>query len=269
VKIAVVSDIHGNLAALRAVAEDIRSEGVDEVINLGDLLSGPLQPAETAEFLMARDWITIAGNHERQLLEAFDSGAVNADPSSSDGYAATCIDPNHANWLRSLAPTLRVGDEILLVHGTPASDLVYWLETVTPDFGGHGSPGIRAAGATEVRNRLKAGGPEAAQARLALCGHSHVPRIVQCGPTLIVNPGSVGLQAYDDRMPHYHQVEIGSPHARYAIVEQRAPGWQARIVAVAYDWTAASQAAAGRGRREWAYALTTGRMPLWASTMRG
>jgi predicted phosphodiesterase len=267
-KLAVVSDIHGNLPALQAVAEDIRNEGADQVLNLGDILSGPLQPAETAEFLMARDWITIAGNHERQLLEAYGLGAERADPSTSDGYAATQITADHAHWLRALPPTLRLGDDILLVHGSPVGDEQYWLEEVTPDFGQHGSWGIRAASANEVRNRLKAAGPEGASAKLALCGHSHVPRIVASGTTLIVNPGSVGVQAYFDGEPHYHQVENGHPHARYAIVELRGKVWEARLVAIAYDWNAASGMAVRRGRREWAHALVTGRNPAWAATMR-
>ena len=53
---AVVSDIHGNLPALQAVVAD--AGAVDGWLNLGDILSGPLWPRETAEFLMARGWPT-------------------------------------------------------------------------------------------------------------------------------------------------------------------------------------------------------------------
>ena len=52
-RIALVSDIHGNLAALEAVAADIRRRGVDRVANLGDNVSDPLWPQETAHYLMA------------------------------------------------------------------------------------------------------------------------------------------------------------------------------------------------------------------------
>ena len=52
-RIALVSDIHGNLPALEAVAADIRRRGADRVVNLGDNLSGPLLPRETAQWLMA------------------------------------------------------------------------------------------------------------------------------------------------------------------------------------------------------------------------
>lgn len=64
-RIAVVSDIHGNLDALEAVMADLRGRAIDRVVNLGDSLAGPLLPKETAQFFMARqDWIHLAGNHD-------------------------------------------------------------------------------------------------------------------------------------------------------------------------------------------------------------
>jgi len=102
-KLAVISDIHGNLPALQAVLDDIASLQVDQVVNLGDILSGPLWPAETADFLMARGFTTIAGNHERQLLKLWDAGAQAWDPAGSDGFAATKIGAKHADWMRALS----------------------------------------------------------------------------------------------------------------------------------------------------------------------
>ena len=67
-----------------------------------------------------------------------------------------------------------------------------------------------------------------------LCGHTHTPRIARVvhdeghdstGATLVVNPGSVGVPAYDDDHPHEHRVETGSPHARWALIERDAGGW--------------------------------------------
>lgn len=75
-RIALVSDIHGNLAALEAVAADFKRRGVDAVANLGDSLSGPLLPLETAQFLMAQDWTHLAGNHERQRSGRRGAGGV-------------------------------------------------------------------------------------------------------------------------------------------------------------------------------------------------
>lgn len=244
-RIAIVSDIHGNLPALEAVVEDIERRGADAIVNLGDSLSGPLMPLETARFLMAQDWVQLAGNHERQLL------TVPADKrGASDAFAHARLGAKEFAWIASLTHTHRFSAEVMLCHGTPASDLEYFLETVAPnDF--------RAATQTEIDARL--GDVDAA---LVACGHTHVPRVVHASSgQLIVNPGSVGLPAYDDIHPYPHAVETGSPHARYAIVEQRDGDWTARLVAVPYDHTAMAKLALENGRPDWAHALKTGRMP--------
>jgi putative phosphoesterase len=247
--IAVLSDIHGNLAALDAVLADVATQGCDVVVNLGDILSGPLQPAETADRLMALPHIvTIAGNHERQLL-----GVQDADPLSSDGYAALHTSAEHRAWLRSLPQTHWLRDDILLVHGTPHSDHTYWLESVDPVA----PDGFRAATPDEVRERLG----DVGAARLVLCGHTHVPRTVQCGGVCIANPGSVGLQAYTDDHVAPHRMQVGTPHARYAIArEVPGGGWRIEHRAVAYDWHPPAALAAQRGRPDWAEALATGRV---------
>ena len=96
-KIAAISDIHGNLAALDAVLADIRQRGADLIVNLGDILSGPLQPRETASRLMALDLPTIRGNHERQILEA-DRSSMGA----SDAFADANITAEQRHWIASL-----------------------------------------------------------------------------------------------------------------------------------------------------------------------
>ncbi|MEM6796186.1 MAG: metallophosphoesterase family protein, partial [Acidobacteriota bacterium] len=68
-RLALLADIHGNLAALDAVLMDLSRRRVDRVINLGDHASGPLMPAETVRRLRSQEgWLHLAGNHERQLL---------------------------------------------------------------------------------------------------------------------------------------------------------------------------------------------------------
>ncbi|NWK95650.1 YfcE family phosphodiesterase [Sphingobium lactosutens] len=241
-RIAVLSDIHGNLIALDAVLADIATHAVDRIVNLGDILSGPLLPCETADRLMALDLPTIRGNHERQLLTLAPEAM-----GQSDAYAHSVLQPRHRDWIAGLPDQLWLTEELLMVHGSPDSDLVYFLETIEGDK-------LRAATASEVEDR--AGGVDAP---LILCGHTHVPRIhSRPGGGLIVNPGSVGLPAYDDDKPVPHKVETGSPHARYAIVEQGATGWTAEIVAIRYDGEAAARLADMRGRPDWAQALRTG-----------
>ncbi|WP_028225330.1 metallophosphoesterase family protein [Paraburkholderia ferrariae] len=241
-KIAALSDIHGNLAALNAVFDDIRQQGADVVVNLGDILSGPLHASETADRLIPLALPTIQGNHERQLLDT-DPARMGA----SDRFAHAALRDEHLAWLRALPATLRLDDDVLLVHGTPQDDLTYFLDTVT-------SSGCRTATHDEVRRR--AGDTDAA---LILCGHTHLQRSMKLADgRLVVNPGSVGLQAYEDERPFPHRMEMGSPHARYATVTRTALGWDVEFRSVAYDWHTAADLAAANGRPDWAVALRTG-----------
>jgi len=245
-RIAVVSDIHGNLAALQAVVEDFQRRGVDRVINLGDSLSGPLLPLQTAQWLMASGWLHLAGNHERQLLTQ-----TAAQWSPADAYAHAQLGPAEFAWMTALTPNQPDGDDIHLCHASPRSDLEYLLDTVEPG-------GVRLASADEVTQRL-----DGVRAPLVLCGHTHHPRAVRSAAgQLIVNPGSVGLQAYDDAHPHWHQIENGSPDARYAIVERGLGGWRAALICVPYDHESMARLADQRGQSDWAHALRSGYMPV-------
>lgn len=254
-KLAVLSDIHGNLPALDAVIADAEAQAVDGFVNLGDIASGPLWPAETVDRLMPLGWPTLAGNHERQVL-APATGTMGA----SDRHAAQRLRPEHRAWLASLPPAWRLHDDLLLCHGTPASDLHYLMETVTPDHVPGKSPGVRAATREELLARLGdalLGVPGA----LILCGHTHKPRCERLADgRMVVNPGSVGLPAYDDLHPHPHVIENGSPHARYAIVSRKAEGWGVKLRKVAYDHESAARQAERHGRGDWADALRTGRI---------
>ncbi|MCW7540030.1 metallophosphatase family protein [Aquabacterium sp. A7-Y] len=249
-RLAIVSDIHGNLPALDAVLADIQAAGADATLNLGDIASGPLWPCETLDRLMPLALPTIRGNHERQVLRPLEGMGL------SDRHAAERLTPPQREWLAGLPAQLRWREEVYACHGTPGSDLQYFMETVCPDFGGRGWPGVRAASHAEVLTRAGA-----AQAAVILCGHTHKPRVMQLEDgRLVVNPGSVGLQAYDDSHPHEHVMENGSPHARYALIEKGAAGWSVQLRAVPYDWEAAARQAERHGRGDWADALRTGRV---------
>ncbi|WP_066806228.1 metallophosphoesterase family protein [Sphingomonas asaccharolytica] len=239
-RIAILTDIHGNLPALEAVIADAETQGCTGFVNLGDSLSGPLWPAETADLLIDLDWPTIAGNHERQLL-TIDRARMGA----SDAFASDALGDHHLQWLASLPPTLHLSPNVLLCHGTPTDDLEHFLHTVD---------GGAAREATDVEIRERAGDRSEA---LILCGHTHLPRLVtlEDGRT-IANPGSVGLQAYDDDHPVAYRVEVSDPSARYAIVD----GTAVTFRAIDYDQKAAIRRAEMNGRDDWAIALKSGRM---------
>jgi putative phosphoesterase len=244
-KIAIVSDIHGNILALEKVVADIETRQVDCVFNLGDHISGPLYPKETLQFLMKQDWVHILGNHDRQL--------ISQNPQQhglSDSYAFSFLNDSDLDWLRTLPASTMVDKQFFLFHGTPSSDTTYLLETVQ-----HGR--ARLVTQAEIAQRL-----DGAMSQIMLCGHTHIPRVVgMAQDMLVVNPGSVGLPAYDDVTPEYHVMETGSQHARYAILEYKNCTWQAELITVSYDAQQAAQQARKNGRPDWEYALQTGFMP--------
>ncbi|MBH0236914.1 metallophosphoesterase family protein [Methylobrevis albus] len=243
-RIAVLADIHGNLAALEAVLADLRGESPDLVVNLGDCLSGPLAAGATADRLISENWLTVRGNHDRVLLTG-DRAAMG----SWDGPAFDDLAPRHFDWLRGLPETAAV-DEVLLCHGSPASDTTYLLETPRADGPALRPPADIVADLAGVT------------AKVVLCGHSHTPRAVWLADgRLVVNPGAVGIQAYRDDHPCDHLMETGSPHARYALVERGPSGWTASFRLVAYDWDDAAQRAAAAGAADWVGPLRTGRAP--------
>lgn len=242
-RIAAVSDIHGNLTALRAVLADIAPSAPDLIVNLGDCLSGPLQPAETCDLLIETGWLTIRGNHDRQVL---DRPPERMGP--SDRQTVPHLREPHRAWLRGLPASHRI-DDVLFCHATPTDDLTYLLETLDGDR-------VRLATEDEVAARLGTDAP------VVLCGHTHVARVIRTRTgQLVINPGSVGVQAYSDTEPHPHAVANGSPHARWALVEQRGGAWHAQLRAVAYDWDGEAARADRNGRPDWAYALRTGYVP--------
>lgn len=245
-RIAVLADIHGNLRALEAVLADLARRGADLVVNLGDCLSGPLQPAAVVARLMELGLPTVRGNHDRQLLDR-----PMAEMGFSDAYAAERLTTAHRDWLAALPAVLVPAEGVLACHGTPKDDLSYALEVVA------GPHHLRPATAAEAAARI---GPTPG-ASLVLCAHSHLARMGRLPDgRMALNPGSIGQPSYTGMLPFPHVVFAGTPHARYAVVERGAAGWCAEFIAVPYDWDAAAADARAAGQAEWAQALATGQL---------
>lgn len=227
-KVAVISDIHGNLHALEAVLADIEQQGVDLTVNLGDIVAGPLQPRETLERVMALGHPTIRGNHERTLF---------ADKQDLvDRFAVGQLTEQQKAWIKALPKTLVI-DDIYMCHGTPKSDTEPWLDNW---FDGRDTT---LPAESEVVAKA-----EGLDHPVLLCGHTHMPRVCRLRDgRLIVNPGAVGLQMLR-----------GAPDARYAVVERRHGQWQGAIRSVPYDWSAAASTAVANGFPKWREALETG-----------
>ncbi len=243
-QIAVISDVHGNRWALNAVLDDIRRRWLSSIVNLGDCLFGPLDPAGTAELLMLLDIPTVSGNQDKEIIDK----AIPDDQSPTLKYVRGALGPEQIAWLESLPPILDINNELALFHGTPEDDTEYLARRVD-------SSGLEDRSVDEIESRVVG-----LTNPVILCGHDHLPGEVHLSDgRLVVNPGSVGLQAYDDDIPHDHIVQTGSPHARYAILSGDEDGWQVEFVAVEYDWRTAAETADKNGRPDWAEWLRTGR----------
>ncbi len=159
------------------------------------------------------------------------------------------LPPHHLAWVAGL-PVRLDREDLRFYHGTPEHDDVYLLETVS-------KAGVHLKEETEIEALL---GPD--PAAVTFCGHSHVPRVVAVGGRLVINPGSVGLPAYDHDVPWPHVMEAGSPHARYALLTRDEEGWHIEQVLVPYPWKEAAARARHNGRPDWAEWVETGRARL-------
>jgi len=241
VKIAVLSDIHGNKDALKAVLEDIKYRNIDKVYNLGDTLYGPLFPLETYEMIMSTNIKSVSGNCDRILLQS----------SSENPTVQNVIDmlkEEHKSWLISLPFSIQT-DDFYFCHASPENDELYMLNDITPN-----SVILKQTG--EIMNLVK----DIPQ-HIIFCGHSHLPTIVYLpNNKIIINPGSVGLPAYEEVEPFYYKIESGTPFANYTVVEKRNGEWIIEQVSIPYDTTEVIKQSEAQNRSDWARALKCGRV---------
>jgi diadenosine tetraphosphatase ApaH/serine/threonine PP2A family protein phosphatase len=242
-RLAAIADVHGNYLALAAVIADIRAQGVDEIVNLGDMASGALDARRTMDALMALDATHVRGNHDRYLIDR-----PPEQMGSWDRPAHAQLEARHLDWLCAVPPTRVFRERVFLCHATPDSDEIYWLETVLPD----GT--VRMAS----RDAIEKAAMGITQP-LILCAHTHIARAVWLRDgRLIVNPGSVGCPGYRDVHPFPHVMEAGTPDARYAILELADGAWRVTFRHVPYDHDAMAALARRNGQPELASALATG-----------
>jgi putative phosphoesterase len=243
-KIALISDIHGNTWALEAVLEDLDRRGIQTVLNPGDSVYGPLDPAGTARLLMSRDFITVSGNQDRNIIEN-----RNRDTDiPTMKYVLGELDDTTLEWLESLPSTRVTEEDIFLCHGTPEHDESYLIEQI-------GSGGVRLNNPKRLDALLTS-----VTQNLIVCGHSHVFRtVMSASGKLVVNAGSAGLPAYQDEEPFVHTMENGTPHARYGIITRTRGHIRIEQIALPYDWNRAADRAAENNRKDWQKWLLTGR----------
>ncbi len=202
-RFALLSDLHGNDVAFRAVLADIRKRGADQIVCLGDIATLGAQPQRTLELLVALNCPCIMGNHDAfllqpELLQAYTSAAPVIE---SVNWCREQLSKDGLGYLATFKPFLEISlgahATLLLYHGSPRSNVDDILATTPPE---------QLDALLEHRHATVMAG-----------GHTHLQMLRQHRGSLVVNVGSVG-------MPFKEYVGGGRPtilaHAEYAVVEQ-------------------------------------------------
>ena len=226
-RLAVLSDIHGNIHALQAVWDDIRAQMPDAVMCLGDLVGYGAFPNEVIDFVRHPAIPVLMGNYDDGVgYDRDDCGCVYKDPlDDALGHQSLLwtrerVTTEHKAYLRSLPFDRRetyAGHRVRLVHGSPRKINEYLYED-RPE--------------SVFRNVARV-----AEADVLFFGHIHLPYQKRVDQTLFVNDGSVG------------KPKDGDPRAGYVIAEFR-PRLDIQFRRVAYDVAAAAQAVRQSGLPE-------------------
>jgi putative phosphoesterase len=226
-RLALISDVHGNRVALDAALADIERIGVDGGVCLGDVAQGGPQPAEVLDRVRELGWPVILGNADDFLLRVPEDSPepITERQLAVREWTRSRLTAAHLELIASFAPTIELelpaGGKLLACHGSPRSyDDVLLPETV---------PG---------RAYKK-------DADVIAGGHTHLQWTRQIGPVLFVNPGSVGLANDRHRPPDAIRP---TPVAEYALLHAGEGGIAVEFRRVPYD-VEALLAAAAAGER--------------------
>ena len=176
-KLAFISDIHGNYEALKTVLAAIDDMGIRDIVCAGDVVGYYAQINECCAELQARQIPTVMGNHDWYMAGG---GFCPRSRSVNDclAYLRTIVEPQHVEWLRTLPTQLRIGD-LRVVHGGWADPIDEYLKPSDEYF-------------------------DKVEGRFFVSGHTHIQLIHQSPTKTYCNPGSVG------------QPRDGDPRAAFA-----------------------------------------------------
>jgi putative phosphoesterase len=259
-RIAVLSDVHGNVTALEAVRKALRKEKPDVVLVAGDLVMNGAEPGATVDAIreMERDGaIVVQGNTDVAVADAdyaaafpwmLETGVSDAVRAAAE-WAHDALDDDQLGWLRRLPAErrVRVGDDlVLLTHASPGSQTQGFDKGLDP---------------STVYERISR-----TDARLICCGHTHIPEIREFGWKVVVNDGSAGYSFDGDPTASWALVTMGDapkPAAAHADTDDddddddedededdepdTRPSLTAEIRRAEYDVLAASNAISARG----------------------
>jgi len=205
-RIAILSDVHGNLVSLDACLSDLEQQGgADVVVAAGDLCVDGPKPKKVLQRLIEIGAQCIRGNTDRYIAER-DEAALPAAERQQLQWTRDQLGDKLVDWLGALPFSLRFGtapNELLVVHANPTTD----DEHLWPDAD------------DALLERLV--GAEGAAA--IAFGHLHLPYVRMWRGKMLVNVASAGLP------------KDGDPRACYVLATERSGGWEIKHRRVAFD----------------------------------
>ncbi len=224
-RVAVVSDIHGNLHALEAVLADMLREQPDEVWCLGDIVGYGPRPNECCSLVRERTALSLCGNHDLAVVGALDEWEFRGEAGQAVRWTRQVLEADNAEWLRSLAPSGH-RDRVQLFHGSPRDPVWDYV----------------------LSEEVAAASLRATVAPVVLVGHSHVALAVALagrelsggqadagavvdlsGRRALLNPGSVGQPRDGDPRAAWLLLDLDADTATFHRTEYATAETQAEI----------------------------------------
>ncbi|HET8840530.1 MAG TPA: metallophosphoesterase family protein, partial [Ktedonobacteraceae bacterium] len=201
-RLAVISDIHGNCFALDRVLEDIRQHSIEQLVCLGDAIQGGSQPAETVQRLRELGCPVVMGNADDWMLTGIDTSpheTISEQQLAVREWSLSQLSAEDKAYIQQVQATIEIpleaGKKLLCFHGSP-----------------HSYDDILLPNTPEETFRQLLDGFNVA---LLTGGHTHTQQLRRLDDARYFNPGSVGL-AYNWQQPE--ETFRADPWADYAIV---------------------------------------------------
>lgn len=192
--IALISDIHSNYWALKAVLEDIIENGTGEILCAGDVVGYGPRPNECCYLLRLLQIPTVMGNHDYGAVHPEDPEVTfNNDAELAKLWTSAVLDKENHEWIGFL-PKKETRDGIYVTHGSPQDPMK-----------GYVSEG-------EVENKV--GGflssDEGRDVKAVVLGHTHIPYVRKVNDAYVINPGSVGQPRDGNARASYTLIDVAN-----------------------------------------------------------
>jgi diadenosine tetraphosphatase ApaH/serine/threonine PP2A family protein phosphatase len=220
-RIALIADVHANLAALVAVLKRVREQAPDACVCLGDLVGYNAEPAECIDLLRDAEVAIVAGNHDLDVATGGRASGTAAVAAIAQEWSRGALGDRHRAFLAGLPRSLVPADGVKAIHGSFLND---------HHTSGYVTSTMLADNLFALRDRWAS--------RVGMCGHTHVPMVgwlagdSLCEPrptdeivwpagadAVLVNPGSVGQPRDGDCRASFAIVDL----ARRAVRFERVP----------------------------------------------